>query len=67
MEKHNLQTRLGLIMLVFFAIAMAGAVLRAVILADDMIETELESSASLVDRMFTMAELEEDSPFNHEN
>jgi hypothetical protein len=39
MEKHNLQTRLGLIMLVFFAIAMAGAVLRAVILADDMIET----------------------------
>jgi len=64
MEKLNLQTRLGLIMLVFFFFSMIGAVVRAVVVADDLIETELQSSSELVDRLFRLMRLDSGAPFN---
>jgi len=64
MEKYNLQARLGIILAVFFVIASVTTLVRAVITADKMVMEEIESVSELVNRMFSIAEMDNDSPFN---
>jgi len=64
MEKYNLQARLGIILAVFFVIASVTTLVRAVITADKMVMQEIESVSELVNRMFSIAEMDVGSPFN---
>ena len=64
MAKLNLQARLGIIFALFFVLAIFATLVRAVIVADTKVMDEMASVSELVNRMFSIAELGNDSPFN---
>ena len=64
MHKMNLEVRLAIILLIFFFLSGIGALVRASFVADNTVAAEISSASSLVDRLFSIAGLEEDSPFN---
>lgn len=66
MGKLNLQARLTIILGIFCVLAVAGTIFRAWVVADAKISGEVESISDLVNRMFSIAELGVDSPFNPE-
>ena len=64
MDKLNLQYRLGIILIVFFVFGITASLARAVMLADDKVMDEVASISDLINRMFSIAELGSDLPFN---
>lgn len=67
MEKLNLQARLGIILAVALVLASVFTFVRAVMVADAKVMDEMASVSNLVNRMFSIAELGNDSPFNPED
>ena len=64
MEKFNLQARLGIILALFLLLAMLAALVRAIVAADANIMEEVESVTTLVNRMFSIVELGNESPLS---
>jgi two-component system, NarL family, sensor histidine kinase UhpB len=67
MEKLNLQIRLGIILLIFFVVAITLQTLRSINVADLRIQQEEESISELVNNMFTIIRNGSDLNFNLED
>jgi two-component system sensor histidine kinase UhpB len=66
MNNLTLQIRISIILVVFFVLGITTMLVRASLVADDLIMTEVKSIQSLLDSMLNIAELGNDSPFNTE-
>jgi len=64
MANFNLQARLGIILALVLLLAMLAALLRAIVAADAKITEEMVSVTTLVNRMFSIVELGNESPFS---
>ena len=67
MNNLNLQFRLCIILFTFCVITMTGVLIRAVVIADELVSEEVASATNLVDRLFNIAKINDDSPFNPES
>lgn len=66
MNNLNLQIRLGIILSVFFLLGILGALMRASVTSGDRVRAEIQSTTELVNRLFNVAELDGNSPYNPE-